>query len=149
MQAQDDGGARDAMGAEGAEGWFVDPFGRHERRWLSDGRATSLVRDGRVEGVDVPPDTTLPAHLERAPGQGRASPADVRRAGDVGGRAPSRADVLDVVYDRNLFLGSVPMGYRERADRNGRGSRRNHWWVRDDDAQPERRTGRRRVRRGR
>lgn len=41
---------------ENLEGWFTDPFGRHEARWLSDGTPTSLVRDGDVEGHDDPPD---------------------------------------------------------------------------------------------
>jgi hypothetical protein len=46
------------QGAEG-EGWFTDPYGRHEARWLSNGRATKLVRDGVVESYDEPP-TDLP-----------------------------------------------------------------------------------------
>ena len=41
---------------ENLEGWFTDPFERHEARWLSDGTPTSLVRDGDVEGHDDPPD---------------------------------------------------------------------------------------------
>ena len=38
------------------EGWFTDPFGRHEARWLSQGTPTKLVRDGGVESYDDPPD---------------------------------------------------------------------------------------------
>ena len=38
------------------EGWFTDPFGRHEARWLSQGNPTKLVRDGDVESYDDPPD---------------------------------------------------------------------------------------------
>jgi hypothetical protein len=30
----------------------MDPFGRHEARWMSHGTPTSLVRDGRAEGID-------------------------------------------------------------------------------------------------
>jgi hypothetical protein len=37
------------------EGWYDDPFGRHEFRWMSDGSPTSLVRDGAVESQDDPP----------------------------------------------------------------------------------------------
>ena len=38
------------------EGWFTDPFGRHEARWMSDGKPTRLVRDQGVESYDEPPD---------------------------------------------------------------------------------------------
>ena len=38
------------------EGWYIDPYGRHEARWYSDGRPTKLVRDGTVEGYEDPPD---------------------------------------------------------------------------------------------
>ncbi len=49
------------------EGWYTDPYGRHEARWLSDGAATKLVRDGDVESYDDPPDTQptqVPVRLE-------------------------------------------------------------------------------------
>jgi hypothetical protein len=36
------------------EGWFQDPLGRHEARWISGGKSTALVRDGDVEGDDPP-----------------------------------------------------------------------------------------------
>jgi hypothetical protein len=32
------------MDKEVEEGWYTDPFGRHEARWLSNGHATKLVR---------------------------------------------------------------------------------------------------------
>jgi len=38
------------------EGWFTDPYRRHEARWLSYGKPTKLVRDGGVESYDDPPD---------------------------------------------------------------------------------------------
>ena len=38
-----------------AEGWYVDPFTRHEARWFSNGEPTALVRDGDVESHDEPP----------------------------------------------------------------------------------------------
>lgn len=37
---------------EELQGWHPDPYGRHEWRYFSAGRATFLVRDGRVEGSD-------------------------------------------------------------------------------------------------
>jgi hypothetical protein len=38
-----------------ASGWFKDPYGRHEARWMSAGTPTSLVRNGDVEQTDPPP----------------------------------------------------------------------------------------------
>jgi hypothetical protein len=42
--------------ANGAlQGWHADPFGLHEMRYISAGRPTKLVRDGRMEVYDEPP----------------------------------------------------------------------------------------------
>jgi hypothetical protein len=74
-------GAQDPEGPP--QGWFVDPFGVHEQRWFSQGRATALVRDGKAETQDPPPDGPVPEPLVRAtaaPPAGRPSD-DVRRAG--------------------------------------------------------------------
>jgi hypothetical protein len=38
-----------------AQGWFHDPYGIHDDRWFSDGRATRLVRDMGAESYDDPP----------------------------------------------------------------------------------------------
>lgn len=38
------------------EGWYTDPFDRHEARWFSAGTPTNLVRDGKVTPHDEPPD---------------------------------------------------------------------------------------------
>ena len=50
---------------EELQGWHPDPFGRHEWRYFSAGRATFLVRDGRVEGSDpvedIPPQPHPPS----------------------------------------------------------------------------------------
>jgi len=40
---------------DSAEGWYLDPFERHEQRWFSNGRPTSLVRDGVTTTSDDPP----------------------------------------------------------------------------------------------
>jgi len=45
---------RDAVTEEPFEGWYTDPYGRHEARWMSDGKPTRLVRDGRLTSVDEP-----------------------------------------------------------------------------------------------
>ena len=62
------------------EGWYTDPFGRHEARWFSDGSPTSLVRDAGATSTDRPPETSFlgdPQLIEP-----HASPADeeLRRA---------------------------------------------------------------------
>jgi hypothetical protein len=38
-----------------AEGWYHDPYERHEARWFSDGTPTDLVRDGEQVAHDAPP----------------------------------------------------------------------------------------------
>jgi hypothetical protein len=60
-----------------AEGWYQDPFGVHEHRWMSQGRPTKLVRDGGTEAYDPPPDLPLPEVLVPAD-------ADSAAAGDTG-----------------------------------------------------------------
>ncbi len=39
----------------GPQGWFADPFGKHEARYFSAGSPTRLVRDGEAESYDEPP----------------------------------------------------------------------------------------------
>ena len=51
------------MGTIAAEGWYQDPFGVHEHRWMSRGQPTKLVRDGGTESYDPPPDLPLPGVL--------------------------------------------------------------------------------------
>ena len=63
---------------EGFEGWYSDPYGRHEARWMSDGRPTKLVRDDGVEAYDDPPDeapsqTPTRIDVEVAPGSGTSA----------------------------------------------------------------------------
>jgi hypothetical protein len=55
---------------ESEEGWYSDPFGLHEARWLSDGHPTKLVRDHGVESYDQVPDgpaTQTPMRIEEDP----------------------------------------------------------------------------------
>ena len=67
------------------EGWFTDPWGQHEARWISLGKATDLVRDGDVEGHDPVPNTppsVAPVLIPpEAPGQVGAE--DLKRADDA------------------------------------------------------------------
>ena len=68
----------------GAEGWYVDPFGRHAQRWFSDGHPTGLVRDGGSEGQDDPPSATWDGPLEAVADDVGAD--ELLRAGDECGR---------------------------------------------------------------
>jgi hypothetical protein len=67
------------------EGWFTDPWGRHDARWISLGRATDLVRDGHVEARDPPPNTapTVTPALIPAEAPGQVGAEDLRRADDA------------------------------------------------------------------
>ena len=45
--------------SEVLEGWYADPLGRHEERWISEGKPTDRVRDGGVEGREGAADEIL------------------------------------------------------------------------------------------
>jgi hypothetical protein len=66
-----------------AEGWYVDPYGIHEARWMSDGAATALVRDGTVEGNDPPPETPFAGEPVPLPDIGAPDGDDLLRADDA------------------------------------------------------------------
>jgi hypothetical protein len=66
---------------ESLEGWYTDPFGRHEARWISSDRPTSLVRDGNVESRDEPPDEAPSVVPERIVPVGNRD--STRRADDA------------------------------------------------------------------
>ncbi|HXW34202.1 MAG TPA: hypothetical protein VEJ87_06440 [Acidimicrobiales bacterium] len=68
------------------EGWYTDPYGVHEARWMSVGRPTDLVRDGETEARDPAPDepfkiTPLPIET----GSDFTAAADLRRADEAAG----------------------------------------------------------------
>ena len=74
------------MADETLEGWYTDPYGVHDARWLSNGSATKLVRDGDETSYDPPPDgpwTKTPEAL-----------ADDSKSGDL-----RRADDAESPYD--------------------------------------------------
>jgi len=69
-----------------AQGWYRDPFGRHEDRYFSAGSPTKLVRDNRVESYDPPPpDERMPVPLSSsAPCESQVSAvSDMRRADEL------------------------------------------------------------------
>ncbi|HXW88740.1 MAG TPA: hypothetical protein VEJ42_10825 [Streptosporangiaceae bacterium] len=69
------------------QGWSADPFGLHEERYFSAGRATKLVRDGKVESYEDPPADTYDAPDDEA----EADEADeAERSAPVPRAAPGR-----------------------------------------------------------
>ena len=82
------------MGHEDLEGWFTDPYLRHEARWLSQGNPTRLVRDGDVEGSDPVEDEPFKVDPVRIEGVVPHDSSDLRRA-DEAERDPS-ADPREV-----------------------------------------------------
>lgn len=71
------------MSAVAAEGWFRDPYGRHEVRWFSEGVPTALVRDGDVEAQDPPDPGEVPGPLVRPDPPTGLGPSDLRRSDEV------------------------------------------------------------------
>jgi hypothetical protein len=50
-----------------SQGWQPDPLGHHGERWMSNGQATSLVRDGQQEGRDPVPGWSDPPRRQLHP----------------------------------------------------------------------------------
>ena len=76
------------------EGWYTDPFARHEARWMSDGKPSKLVRDNGVESQDPPPDEAYTHDPQPVESAELGSPDDMRRAdsAEAGGSFdPSKA----------------------------------------------------------
>lgn len=90
-----------------AEGWYKDPYGKHDDRWFSDGEPTALVRDVEIESKDPPPDGPLPTTLVRSetPNEARDG-SDLLRADDAEREPPYDGDsaVLEEL-DTVTFLG--------------------------------------------
>jgi hypothetical protein len=68
---------------ETVEGWYSDPYARHEARWMSEGRPTRLVRDGDVEDSDpVADDEPFKVAPVRIDGVAHSGGSDLLRADD-------------------------------------------------------------------
>jgi hypothetical protein len=65
------------------EGWYFDPFGHHEARWISGGTPTALVRDGGVESQDRPPNDAITAEMEPWGIDPASDGRDLKRADDA------------------------------------------------------------------
>jgi hypothetical protein len=85
------------------EGWYTDPYGLHEARWMSMGKPTKLVRDGQLESYDDPPDSAPSLPAERIePPPGSVTSADDLRADDAETETPTIAAIDDA--ERNFVL---------------------------------------------
>ena len=62
------------------EGWYADPYGIHEARWISTGSPTALVRDGDVEAQDPPPNTPCTGQLQELTAKAPEDDDDLIRA---------------------------------------------------------------------
>jgi hypothetical protein len=62
------------------EGWYKDPFGIHQGRWISAGKPTRLVLDNFVESNDDPPSDTFERPLEPLDQSGEPDGNDLKRA---------------------------------------------------------------------
>ncbi len=76
------------MHDESLEGWYTDPYQRHEARWLSEGRPTSLVKDGGVESTDPVEDGPYAVDPVRIESEGPGDGSDRRRADDAQSEDP-------------------------------------------------------------
>ena len=86
-----------------AQGWYRDPYAIHEDRYFSAGQPTKLVRDGKQEAYDLPPDRPVPdgdlVSAEQATDE-EPDGTDLRRADDASSDpydpAKARRAALDV-----------------------------------------------------
>jgi hypothetical protein len=86
------------------EGWYSDPFARHEARWMSGGNPTHLVRDGETESNDPPPDAPWKVTPVRI----------VSEVIEEGPRDLLRADDLEKgTYDRKELIDRTHIGFEE------------------------------------
>jgi len=65
------------------EGWYIDPYGRHEARWISEGTPTALVRDSGVESEDPPPDRPVTVDMVPWTAEDVHDAGDLQRADDA------------------------------------------------------------------
>jgi hypothetical protein len=81
------------------EGWYVDPYGVHEARWISAGTPTALVRDGGVEAQDPPPNAPYVGQLTELPEAAQRDTGDLLRPDDADSKTfdPEREE--EAVWD--------------------------------------------------
>jgi hypothetical protein len=95
-----------------AEGWYLDPYGVHEQRWISEGRPSNLVRDGdqesKDESSDRPPShpyAPIPIDLAGSPGR-----SDLLRADDAEAQPIPKSSVYrNVAMEGSVVVGNAPL----------------------------------------
>jgi hypothetical protein len=87
---------------ESLEGWYTDPYERHEARWMSQGVPSALVRDGRVEGQDPVADEPIQVTPVRIEGHAPDDGSDLLRADDA-----ERGDPYDPEKAQRRALGEL------------------------------------------
>jgi hypothetical protein len=91
------------------QGWSADPFGLHEQRYFSAGRATKLVRDGKVESYEDPPSDTYEVADDAADDAAEAERSGPRTAVGRSPRAvPPRAGPPHAAPPRAGVSGQYP-----------------------------------------
>jgi hypothetical protein len=107
---------------EVAEGWYLDPYGVHQQRWISRGRPSNLVRDGNEEAKDEPPDRPPSRPFVPIPTDSAGIGwRDMQRADDAANQpVPTSGFYADVAQDANVaydsslggsaFIGSMIRG---------------------------------------
>jgi hypothetical protein len=92
------------------EGWYTDPWGHHDARWISDGVPSKLVRDGKTESFDDPPDSPpTQAWIPIEPPAGSVGAADTLRADGLEAETtPSLADLNRRVNSAAITRGAHP-----------------------------------------
>ncbi len=80
------------------EGWYLDPYGTHEARWISNGKPTALVRDGGLEAQDPPPDSPPRRPLEPVAEAATPDGLDLRRADSAETTSFTESEE-DVIFD--------------------------------------------------
>jgi hypothetical protein len=120
---------------ETAEGWYRDPYDVHEERWISSGKPTSVVRDGKNEGQDDPPDRqpTRPYVLMLPDPASSAGSRDLLRADDAERQpSPDLGFYSEVAMDASIagptFLGDRDMMSETPYERKVRKRARNERW---------------------
>jgi hypothetical protein len=93
-----------------AEGWYQDPFKLHTDRWFSDGRPTTLVRDGGQEANDPPPTAAYSGPLTESVVDVPVDGADLLRADDPSSKPFDVGDGADAVIDRAISINSGVFG---------------------------------------
>jgi hypothetical protein len=91
------------------EGWYEDPYGNHEQRWVSKGRPTNLVSDGGVEGHDEPPARPPNRPFVLVTDHGTFG-QDLKRADDIDKQPiPDAGSYATEALDANVVAGSPPV----------------------------------------